>query len=488
MSYVRVPFIRESYCKKARGNTDITEDDPVAALTPTPLDFSSALARLGLDQYESRLRENGFEDWDDMTEIQESDMTALGFKIGHRRKLQRAIRELSSSSASQTDDGTSNLIASVGPSNMGEQSDTTSRSSRQTVRPTRQYRRHPKADPNTPQKPKTAYVLFGEQVRQEPALSRLSFVEIAREVGKRWRELRPEERVNTWESPAADRLKEYKEEIERYKQTDDYQNYQLYLEAFKQGRQDTELMRPPDNKASSVSEPSPSTQLPSTQDQMRHEPTTQDNLDTDMTYEESSRDTISPVETGLNEVRRILRALGVNSNLIRVAAFPPENTTVKAVESFLCGTGSLLYFWSQDEALDLISVESARILMLAALDIGRHAFTSRFLGTDPSGEEARYWWSVFRSIIFLESCFILSRTLEMDQKLSMNMLIIFNDIREVLVSPVYRAMRESQIAVKDVANVAPGYYDAVEGAEDVSKNILDLTGRIMRVLQESLSL
>jgi hypothetical protein len=66
--------------------------------------------------------------------------------------------------------------------------------------------------------------------------------------------------------------------------------------------------------------------------------------------------------------------------------------------------------------------------------------------------------------------------------------IIFNDIREVLVSPVYRAMRESQIAVKDPVNVAPGHYDAVEGAEDISKNILDLTRRVMRVLQESLNL
>jgi hypothetical protein len=326
----------------------------MAESTPTPLDFSLALARLGLDQYESRLRENGFEDWDDMTDIQESDMTALGFKIGHRRKLQRAIRELSCSSAFQTDYGTSNLFSSVGPSTTGEQSDTTSQSSRQAVRPTRQYRRHPKADPNTPQKPKTAYVLFGEQVRQEPALSHLSFVEIAREVGKRWRELISEERTNTWELPAADKLKGYKEEIERYKQTDDYQNYQLYLEAFKQGRQDTQSMMPSDNKAFSVSEPSPSTQQPPTQDQIGHEATTQDNFDTEMTYEEPTKDTASPVEVGLDEVRRILRALGVNSNLIRVAAFPPEKLTVKAVESFLYGTGSLLYFWSQDEALDLI--------------------------------------------------------------------------------------------------------------------------------------
>jgi hypothetical protein len=82
---------------------------------------------------------------------------------------------------------------------------------------------------NAPYKPKTAYVLFGEHVRQDPALSGSSFVEIAKETGKRWGELPLEERVNFWQTPAADRLQDYKEEVERYKRTEDYKRYQLYL-------------------------------------------------------------------------------------------------------------------------------------------------------------------------------------------------------------------------------------------------------------------
>jgi len=64
--------------------------------------------------------------------------------------------------------------------------------------------------------------------------------------------------------------------------------------------------------------------------------------------------------------------------------------------------------------------------------------------------------------------------------------IAFNDIRDVIVSPVYRKMRELHVVVKDVALVPLSHYDAVEGAEEVSKSILDLTERIIGVLQESL--
>lgn len=73
------------------------------------------------------------------------------------------------------------------------------------------------------------------------------------------------------------------------------------------------------------------------------------------------------------------------------------------------------------------------------------------------------------------------------RKLRTALQIIFNDIREVVVSPVYGKMRELHIVVKDVAFVPVSHYDAVEGAEEVSKNILDLTRRTIGLLQESLS-
>jgi hypothetical protein len=73
------------------------------------------------------------------------------------------------------------------------------------------------------------------------------------------------------------------------------------------------------------------------------------------------------------------------------------------------------------------------------------------------------------------------------RKLYTTLQIAFNDIREILVSPVYRRMRELHIVIKDVALVSPSHYDAIEGAEEFSRSIVDLARHIMDVLQESLS-
>ena len=73
------------------------------------------------------------------------------------------------------------------------------------------------------------------------------------------------------------------------------------------------------------------------------------------------------------------------------------------------------------------------------------------------------------------------------RELYMTLQIIFNDIREISVSSVYRTMRELHIVVKDATLTPPSYYDTVEGAEEVGRNISEVTKRIMEVLQESLS-
>ena len=73
---------------------------PSAEPSIESFELSTALARLGLGQYEERLRGNGFEDWETVTAITEADLVELGFKLGDRRKLQRAIHENGTPSAS----------------------------------------------------------------------------------------------------------------------------------------------------------------------------------------------------------------------------------------------------------------------------------------------------------------------------------------------------------------------------------------------------
>jgi len=67
--------------------------------------------------------------------------------------------------------------------------------------------------------------------------------------------------------------------------------------------------------------------------------------------------------------------------------------------------------------------------------------------------------------------------------------IIFNDIREIVASSVYRTMRELDFRVVDAAK-APSHHVAIEGAAngavDVSRTIVDVNRRIIGVLQERL--
>jgi hypothetical protein len=66
--------------------------------------------------------------------------------------------------------------------------------------------------------------------------------------------------------------------------------------------------------------------------------------------------------------------------------------------------------------------------------------------------------------------------------------LIFNDIREAAYSPVYRKMCDARIIVKDPMLLPPHHYDSVEGAEEVSRSIVDATRRVMFIVQEALML
>jgi hypothetical protein len=325
-------------------------------------ELSEALARLGLDQYEERLIENGFDSWETVTGITETDMAQLGFKLGDRRKLQRCIREHSISTSSEAESlGRNRSLSSGAQPIIGNQSTEHPRDPQPSGRPRRQYRRHPKPDPNAPRRPKTAYVLFGEHIRKDPALSNSTFSEAAKDVGRRWGELSHDERVNVWEKPAADKLEEYKADLEQYKQTENYQTYQMYLEEFKRGHPKPESTAQSDHKALSNFGSATSGQTPTRLSPEGPQGTYQGEYDRDDTIssghhhpENSPENMTSPIESGMDEVRHVLHNLGVNPQLIRVTAFPPEHMTNMAVEAFLHGTGSLLYLWDHDEALGLV--------------------------------------------------------------------------------------------------------------------------------------
>ncbi|KAI0573665.1 hypothetical protein Alg130_09998 [Pyrenophora tritici-repentis] len=152
--------------------------------------------------------------------------------------------------------------------------------------------------------------------------------------------------------------------------------------------------------------------------------------------ENQSHGATSPVKFGMLEVHNILTGRGINPHLIRVAPYPTEDVTTQAVEDFLNGTGTLLYLWEREEAMALTKsvyrpendgtpVHAIEIFAMAAvgsycdgemevaaLNVGRQQFLSSSFLNNTTEDELRYWWNVFRSVLFLESWFAYNTNLE----------------------------------------------------------------------------
>jgi hypothetical protein len=131
---------------------------PTFLSSPIP-DLTEVLERLGLTQYAQVLSDNGFHNWEAVVDITEDDLTTLKFKLGHRRLLQREIATYRGVPQSLSLEPDANSPEPTSLSTSALESFT-----RQTTTPPprekRRYRRHPRADPNAPKKPKTACTLF----------------------------------------------------------------------------------------------------------------------------------------------------------------------------------------------------------------------------------------------------------------------------------------------------------------------------------------
>ncbi|KAI4848036.1 hypothetical protein E4T44_04170 [Aureobasidium sp. EXF-8845] len=210
--------------------------------------LKSLLKRLDLSRYHDAFVDEGFDTWETLMDITESDLEALGVKLGHRRKLQRAIFEASKdriflplllNSASRDEATALDESKKTNPpqlqqqtSNGSQDQDTASRTSGPPQRSKRKYRRHPKVDEHAPERPPSAYVIFSNQIRDQLKGQELSFTEIAKLVGERWQELQAHEKEPCEREAQA--LKDtYYLELRKYKKTPQYQQYQDYLIEFK---------------------------------------------------------------------------------------------------------------------------------------------------------------------------------------------------------------------------------------------------------------
>ncbi|ETN38820.1 uncharacterized protein HMPREF1541_06859 [Cyphellophora europaea CBS 101466] len=195
-------------------------------------DLGSHLERLGLEHYLDAFLSEGFESWDTVLDIQESDFESLNIKLGHRRKLQRAIAEYRGIPYERLYGGVAYDAApeSARPAEASQLGGSVA--SGPGVEAKRKYRRHPKADENAPERPPSAYVIFSNKVREEIKDRNLSFTQIAKLVGDRWQKLEAKGK-EPYESQANAAKERFNIQLSAYKKTDAYKDYMQYLVDFK---------------------------------------------------------------------------------------------------------------------------------------------------------------------------------------------------------------------------------------------------------------
>jgi hypothetical protein len=197
------------------------------------MDLGAELSRCELGQYLEVLVQNGFDTWFTVLGIQEGDLEAMEFKLGHRRKLQRhIINHLSHTTSLQISKPALNISHAIVPSVEKFTPNYPDTPVTSTNLLKRRYKYHPKLDANAPQKPKTGYVSFSNYLRLDPLVATLPFDAIAKHVGHEWQLLSPNGR-KPWEDLFTIAMVSYNECLDIYKRSTNYRKYQAYLANFK---------------------------------------------------------------------------------------------------------------------------------------------------------------------------------------------------------------------------------------------------------------
>jgi hypothetical protein len=278
--------------------------------------------------------------WTTFLEISEDDFEQLGVKRGHRRLLQKEIEKYkrehhydSGSSATPLPSGSSHEASSENVTPPDEEPTTPPKTKRR-------YRWHPRPDPNAPKRPKTAYVRFADQLRQDPSVMSMSFVEIAKEVGWRWQKMEPGVKQK-FELDAAQEMQDYEDQMRAYKQTPVHREYQEYLDRFRKA----------------PSKPS----RPKLKNQPRYEKPVSSRPSSGTSQGTGFFLVSSPSSQSAapQEFRQLLaysladfRRLASESHAKHVfdqSRTPPEQFSKPASEAVVNGVGSFMFIWGRDE-------------------------------------------------------------------------------------------------------------------------------------------
>ena len=223
-------------------------------------DLEIVLSWLGMRQYLDRLVEAGYDSWDMVANISESDMETLGLARCHRKGLQSEIAKsrdtvlIATSSTNAMDTGDYDRWSSASDDKVL----TASASGGGPAK--RKYRHRPKHDPNAPERPYSAYVMFSNHMRDELKAQDLNFTAISRTVGTRWQALERQEK-EAWQSRASVQMAKYKAKLTDYHQTESYHQHKTYVSTFKSAQEAKEKDRKHARTSSTAQSVSPTLRL-----------------------------------------------------------------------------------------------------------------------------------------------------------------------------------------------------------------------------------
>ena len=176
----------------------------------------------------------------------------LNVDLGHRRKLQR---EIANSRRLARDPAFVTPLYGIDPPpapNTLRDVSSSGTDAQQGGPPTKRgYRHHPRPDPNAPERPYSAYVLFSNHTREQLKDQNLSFTDLSKVVGEKWQQLSRDGKEE-WKKKGAVPWERYKAQLAEYQKTDGFREYQGYLADFKaaqiaktpQGTSGTTLQNP----------------------------------------------------------------------------------------------------------------------------------------------------------------------------------------------------------------------------------------------------
>jgi len=196
-------------------------------------------------------------------------------------------------------------------------------------------------------------VNFADQLRTDPEVSQLSFVDIAREVGRRWQDLPPEKK-RIWESNAARAMQEFEAQMDEYKKTDNYRKYQAYLNEFKmqQSIPSTGKQRP-GNSRSTTDTSNNTKQYSRASPSSSDSPTSFLSSNTPMGIEaETCHNALTLAFSELVTLRGEI--LTGATQQFSEDFLPPEDRVRRSMYAFIRGTGSLLFMWTFEQADEIL--------------------------------------------------------------------------------------------------------------------------------------